>query len=260
MFSLYDSYTLNRSAFLVLMLVRYYIFLGDDIMSTISLSKNTLSILKVAAQINNSILFKPGQEIKTATESGVIMLHATIDETWPREFAVYELNRLLQVLNQSAMSGAQLNFEDGQEYVEIKANRSKVRYNFSDASMISYQDRAIVINPADVNLSFLISEQTLADSRKMAGVLGHTHIKFKVENNKVLMITSNPTLDGMSNEYTTEIELAEGETYPDGEFSIKLENLILLDGSYRVTIFKGLAVEFAHQAINARIFLGLERK
>ena len=102
--------------------------------SSIVLSKNTLSILKVAAQINTSILFKPGQEIKTATENGVIMLHAVIDETWPREFAVYELNRLLQVLNQSAMTGASLNFTDGKEFVEIKSSNAKVRYNFSDAS------------------------------------------------------------------------------------------------------------------------------
>lgn len=228
--------------------------------SSIVLSKNTLSILKVAAQINTSILFKPGQEIKTATENGVIMLHAVIDETWPREFAVYELNRLLQVLNQSAMTGASLNFTDGKEFVEIKSSNAKVRYNFSDASMISYRDKAIVIDPKDVNLSFVISEQTIADVRKMAGVLGHTHIKFKVENNVIKMITNNPTLDQSSNEFTVDIDTPEGETYVDGEYSIKIENMILIDGAYRITIFKGLAAQFEHQVLNARIFFGLERK
>ncbi|AXF41374.1 hypothetical protein SHAb15599_00003 [Acinetobacter phage SH-Ab 15599] len=226
---------------------------------SITLSANTLGILKVASQINNAVLFRAGNEIKATTESGIIILQATIDEEWPRDFAILELNRLLQVLNQSAMTGAALHFEDGKECVEIKASRSRVRYNFSDMEMVTSVDRTIVVEPNDVNLSFDLNEQTLNDVRKMAGVLAHSHLRIECKDNTIKLITYDPKLDDLSNEYTTEIEVPEGANFADGTFNIKLENMILLPGSHKVSIFKGVAAEFAHQTVKASIFMGLEK-
>ena len=226
-------------------------------MSNITLSKTTLAILKVASQINNSFLAKPGDRINVNRDSGSIMLRAKIDETWPTEFALYELNRFLQVVNSPAMANAELKFEEAERRVNISSGKSNVRYNFSDASLVSgYSDKEIVIS--NVNASFELSEQTLDDISRMAGILGHTHLTIKVEGGKIWVLTSNPKLENASNEY--KIEIAENtENFPDGSWALKLENLILLDGSYQVSIFKGVAAAFEHKVHDVKIFIGLER-
>ena len=66
---------------------------------TMKLSDNVISILKNFAGINNSILVKQGNKLRTISVAKNILAEAEIQEEFPRDFAIYDLNQLLNILS-----------------------------------------------------------------------------------------------------------------------------------------------------------------
>ena len=56
------------------------------------LNEDTLQILKNFASINSNIVFDEGSTIKTISEAKNILSEATISESFPQKFGVYDLN------------------------------------------------------------------------------------------------------------------------------------------------------------------------
>ena len=65
---------------------------------TMKLSDKTLVILKNFAGINNSILVKRGDNLRTISLAKNILAEANIKEEFPRDFAIYDLNQFLNGL------------------------------------------------------------------------------------------------------------------------------------------------------------------
>ena len=63
------------------------------------LSDNSLTILKNFAGINNSILVKQGNKLRTISVAKNILAEADITEEFPRNFAIYDLNQFLNGLS-----------------------------------------------------------------------------------------------------------------------------------------------------------------
>ena len=63
-----------------------------------NLSDNTLGILKNFAGINNSILVKKGNQLRTISVAKNILAEANITEEFPRDVAIYDLNQFLNGL------------------------------------------------------------------------------------------------------------------------------------------------------------------
>jgi len=66
---------------------------------TMKLSDNALAILKNFAGINNSILVKQGNKLRTISVAKNILAEAEIKEEFPRDFAIYDLNQFLNGLS-----------------------------------------------------------------------------------------------------------------------------------------------------------------
>ena len=66
---------------------------------TMKLSDNTLALLKNFAGINNSILVKQGNQLRTISVAKNILAEADINEEFPRDFAIYDLNQFLNGLS-----------------------------------------------------------------------------------------------------------------------------------------------------------------
>ena len=56
------------------------------------LSKNTIEVLKNFATINTNILVREGSTLSTISTGKNIFARADIEESFPQEFAVYDLN------------------------------------------------------------------------------------------------------------------------------------------------------------------------
>ena len=101
--------------------------------NTMKLSDRTINLLKNFSSINQSILFKEGNSLRTISVMKNILAEANIAEDIPRDFGIYDLNQFLNGLN--LHQNAELDFQnDG--YVVIKEGRSRSKYFFADPNVI----------------------------------------------------------------------------------------------------------------------------
>ena len=92
------------------------------------LSEKTLSLLKNFGSINQSILFKEGNKLRTISVMKNILAEAEIAEDIPQDFGIYDLNRFLNALSLS--QSPELDFSNSQ-YVMIRGSDTKSKYFFA---------------------------------------------------------------------------------------------------------------------------------
>ena len=127
------------------------------------LSKETLSLIKNYASINNNLLFKPGNTLSTIAVSNTIMSSSTVAETFPSEFGIYDVNEFLAVL--SLFEDADLTFDE--KYVTIKQGSSSIKYFAAAPNSIVVPKKEIVFPEAEIN--FKLEASVLAMILKKIG-------------------------------------------------------------------------------------------
>ncbi len=97
------------------------------------LSDQTLVLLKNFSSINQSILFKEGNKLRTISVMKNILAEATVEEDFPKDFGIYDLNQFLNGL--SLHNNPDLDFSnDG--YAVIREGKSRSKYFFADPTVI----------------------------------------------------------------------------------------------------------------------------
>ena len=97
------------------------------------LSNKTLEVLKNFSNNNQNILIEEGNVIRTISTMKNILGSATIAESFPKEFGIYDLNEFLGVLSLTKDSEIEL---DNESYLTINSGKIKIKYFFSDPSII----------------------------------------------------------------------------------------------------------------------------
>ena len=85
------------------------------------LSEQTVAILKNFSAINQNLIIKQGSEISTVSAMKNIVASAKVEESFPVEFAIYDLNEFLSAL--SLFENPDLDFQEN--YVLITESGSK---------------------------------------------------------------------------------------------------------------------------------------
>ena len=112
---------------------------------TMKLSESTVNLLKNFSSINQSILFKEGNSLRTISVMKNILAEATINEDIPQDFGIYDLNQFLNGL--SLHQSPDLDFANN-GYVVIKEGRSRSKYFFADPN--------VIVTPPDKDITFLL--------------------------------------------------------------------------------------------------------
>ena len=130
------------------------------------LSESTLSLLKNFSTINQSILFKQGNKLRTISVMKNILAEATITEELPKDFGIYDLNQFLNGLGLHHQPD--LDFaNDG--HVVIREGRMRTKYFFADPNVIiTPPDKEISIPTEDVK--FELSTQQLDKLLKASAI------------------------------------------------------------------------------------------
>ena len=130
------------------------------------LSDNTLSVLKNFSSINQSILFKQGNRLRTISVMKNIMAEATISEEMPKDFGIYDLGQFLNGMG--LHQSPQLDFTND-TYVVIKEGRMRSKYFFADPNVIvTPPDKSLELPSEDV--TFELSTDQLDKLLKAAGI------------------------------------------------------------------------------------------
>lgn len=192
-------------------------------------SEDTLSVLKNFSQINPSVMFKPGNVIKTISPQKTVMASATVSDTFDKPAGVYDLSRFSATLG--LFSNPDIEFTES-KFV-IKSNNSVVNYTYAAENMIiTPPEKEITYDAptASVNLKW----DDITNVMRAASVLQLPEIAFVCDGNEILLSAvdkKNPTAD----KYNITLE---GVDVPDTQFEmvIKVDNIKLMSGDYKVNL------------------------
>ena len=116
------------------------------------ISTKTLDVLKNFSEINQSILIKKGSTIKTVSIQQNILAHAEVEESFPQDFAIYQLNEFIGVL--TTMSNPDLTFHD--KYVMLsQENGACTKYFYAEPSVVVAPEKDINMPSEDINFTLL---------------------------------------------------------------------------------------------------------
>ena len=216
---------------------------------TMKLSDNALAILKNFAGINNSILVKQGNKLRTISVAKNILAEAEIKEDFPRDFAIYDLNQFLNGL--SLHQDPDLDFNQD-SYLSIKEGKRRVKYFFADPNVIiAPPEKEITLPSQDV--CFQLDSVTLEKLIKAAAVYQLPDMSAIGENGVIKLVVRDKKND-TSNEYAIVV----GETSDDFEFNFKVENIKIIPGAYEVVVSSKLLSQFTNTQHNLKYYIALE--
>ena len=216
---------------------------------TMKLSDKTISVLKNFSSINQSILFKEGNKLRTISVMKNILAEATISEDFSRDFGIYDLNQFLNGL--SLHQDPELDFaQDG--YVVIREGRSRSKYFFADPNVIvTPPEKAINLPSEDV--CFQLSTEQLDKLLKASAVYQLPDLSAIGENGVVKLVVRDKKND-TSNDYAVVV----GETENEFCFNFKVENIKVLPGTYEVVVSQKLLSRFTSKNHDLTYYIALE--
>ena len=216
---------------------------------TMKLSDNTLTILKNFAGINNSILVKKGRQLRTISVAKNILAEAEINEEFPREFAVYDLNQFLNGL--SLHQDPDLDFKE-ESYITIREGKRRVKYFYADPNVIvSPPEKNITLPSEDV--SFQLDSTSLEKLLKAATVYQLPDFCVVGSSGSVNLVVRDKKND-TSNEYSITV----GETDKEFTFNFKVENIKIIPGAYDVVVSSKLLSQFTNTQHDLKYYIALE--
>ena len=216
---------------------------------TMKLSDNALAILKNFAGINNSILVKEGNKLRTISVAKNILAEAEIKEEFPRDFAIYDLNQFLNGL--SLHQDPDLDFQQ-ESYLSIKEGKRRVKYFFADPNVIiAPPEKEITLPTQDV--CFQMDSVTLEKLVKAAAVYQLPDLSAIGEAGVIKLVVRDKKND-TSNEYAIVV----GETDKEFSFNFKVENIKIIPGAYDVIVSSKLLSQFTNTQHNLKYYIALE--
>ena len=215
------------------------------------LSSNTTMVLKNFATINQNLVIKEGSELLTMSSMKNIVAKATVEENFPKEFAIYDLNEFLASL--SIFKSPVLEFEE--QYLTIKEEdqpHKKLTYFYSDPSVVQSPTNTIAMPSEEVKFHLDINK--LLEMKRAAGVIGSPDMVLQKSNGSSSLLVKDKKND-TANNYSSDIK-----TDGDGEykFFFKVENLKLFDGDYDVKISSKNISHFKNDKSNIEYWIALE--
>ena len=216
------------------------------------LSDNTLQVLKNFSTINQNVMFRQGNVLKTMSEARNVLASATLDAELPQDFGIYDLSEFINQL--SLVDAPRLKFES--EYVKIGDSTGRVTQKHFFASEDTLTTPSKDVNMPDGEVKFTLDEDTLNKIKRAASTLGHNELSITGKNG-VLSLTVVENQNSTSNAFTIDID---GE-FGDVEFTfvLSIANLKILAGDYDVNISSKLISNFKHKEQSVQYWIALEK-
>ena len=230
-----------------------------------NLSNETVSVLKNFATINQNLVIKSGSSISTMSAMKNIVASAEVKETWPTDFAIYDLNEFLSAL--SLFEKPSLDFKD--DFVVITEDGSNqsmagnhwpgkaLKYWYSDPSVVTTPTKEITMPDCEVNFS--LENTMLGDVQKAAAVIGVPDMVLEAMDSGTAVLKVTDKKNATANDYAVKV----GVNNKDGKnlsykFWFKVENLKLLSGTYNVAVSSKNISHFVNTNVDIQYWIALE--
>jgi hypothetical protein len=193
------------------------------------LSKVTIEVLQNLASINQGLVFAPGKVLRSMNVMKNTFVVATIQENFPRDFAIYDLNEWLAAL--SLVNDCDVEFDD-QKMTLKSGNQTTYYYYSSPTVVVSPGDKNIVL--PSVDKSFVMERDVFDKVMRNSSALKLKDLEITCKGLRVF------NQNNVGNQHNIELDMeCAGDDQPA---ILKVENLKLIQTDYDVTISnKGIA-------------------
>ena len=217
--------------------------------SPMKLSDKTLSLLKNFSSINQSILFKEGNKLRTISVMKNILAEATIPEDIPKDFGIYDLNQFLNGLG--LHNSPELDFKN-EGYVFIREGKMRSKYFFADPNVIVTPPEKAINLPSE-DACFELNTDQMEKLLKAAAVYQLPDLSAIGEAGVVKLVVRDKKND-TSNSFSVNV----GETNDEFAFNFKVENIKILPGTYEVVVSQKLLSRFTSKNQDLTYYIALE--
>ena len=212
------------------------------------LSKGTLDTLKNFATINTNILIREGSTLSTISTGKNIFARAEVTESFPREFAIYDLNGLLPLL--TLMEDTDVDF--GDESLKVTKGSSVFEYFYADPNIIvSAPDKSIDV---DNFFQFDLTKDDIDMIMKAAAITAAPMLSIVGDGKEVTMQVGDPSTP-KSNSFRQVI----GTTDKQFDAKLAVENFKVIPGSYTVILSEKKFMFLESSKGDTKYWLALER-
>lgn len=192
------------------------------------LTEGTLATLKSYTSINNSILVRRGNILRTISPSKTTFAHMEVADSFPCDFAIYDLSRFLAVI--SLIDNPDLAF--GDSFVTISNANTTMRYVYADETHVIKAPETNP-NPVEKVASVVLTERNLQSLLKSAGVMKFNDLALIADGTNVSFVVYDPK-NSTSDEYRISVDTTEDQF----NFIFKMENLKVIPADYKFEIHR----------------------
>ena len=218
-----------------------------------NLSNETVSVLKNFASINQNLVIKSGNNISTMSAMKNIVASAEVKESFPTEFAIYDLNEFLASV--SLFDNPTLDFKD--DFVVMTENGTALKYWYSDPSVVTTVTKEITMPECEI--SFSLENSLLSNVQKAAAVIGVPDMVLEAMDSGVALLKVTDKKNATANDYAVKVDVNndDGKNLPY-KFWFKVENLKLLPGKYNIEVSSKNISHFKNTNVGIQYWIALE--
>ena len=212
------------------------------------LSKETLTLIKNFATINGSLMIKKGNKLSTISEGKNVMAEAVIEESFPLDFGIYDLNEFLNVV--SLFPNTNIDFSE--KYVMVsEGGNSRIKYFAAGEGIVKSAPNTIKFPEPEI--TFDLESAQLAMIQRVSSALKTSDVIIAGDGSNLRVVVADKKND-TSNAYDVTL----GTTDLTFKANLKIENIKVLPGDYEVAISKKKISRFKNKATNLTYYIAIE--
>ena len=215
------------------------------------LSDQTIEVLQNFSTINQSLLFKSGDVLRTVSPQKTVLAEVTVPDNFESEFGIYDLGQFLSAM--TLIDDAELNLGDNSMNIN-NGNGMSITYRYADPSMIVTPPEKGITLP-DIDAEFSLSDTILKNVLQAARVLGLPDIIVEGDGTNI-SISAGDSKNSSMNNYSQNIVKS------DSKFRhvFKVDNMKMMMLQYNVEIStKGIS-KFYTEDGNATYYIATESR
>ena len=212
------------------------------------ISKQTFDVLKNFSEINENLLIKPGNKLQTISVMKNVLAEATVEETFDKEFAIYDLNSLLSVLSLYESPDVTLN----DDYLTVSQGKSSSKFWYADPSLVVSPTKGITMPSSEVKVR--ITQSNYTDLLKASNIMQLPDVGLVSDGDTINLVATDKK-NQTSNQFNVEVADGTGTKF---NFYFKRENLRMIPGEYDLTISSKNISHWVNANKNLQYWVALE--
>lgn len=215
------------------------------------LSEFTMTALKNFSTINDGIVLYPGSLIKTVNEEETIWAEAEVEDAFPAEFGIYDLNNFLG--NITTLNNPELTFDNLE--AKLSDGTFTLLYRGRVSSLIKSPPPKGRIQFDSPDVTFDLSKDVLNKLLKLSAMNGLPFLTLIGDEKGDLLIQTHEKGNPDSNLAYIPVGKHTGEPFST---TFKVDNLKILPDDYVVELKKGAFARFSSKSRKLKYYISQE--